>query len=271
MKLLRHPADRRTIAYMALATAIVPAHWMQPAFNPLLLAAGIVMAFAVAAMSHNHEHLPIWRRPALNRLTDLWFTLFQGQPGFAFEPMHMAGHHRFRNNALDPTRTYRFRPGNDLVGLLRHPFEFAWVAVPMMVRHARRMWHADQPQFYGVAWEYFVLLAVDGVALALDAPRAIYCILVPQAAALFFLLASNYLQHAEARADTDFDHSRNFTGLINTLFFNVGYHTAHHHFAELHWSELPRAHARIGERISPELVEKSFVWYCTRVFVLGRS
>ena len=270
MRLLRHPADRRTVAYMALASALVCVHWAQPALDPALLAASVAMAFAVAAMNHNHAHFPIWHGRAMNRLTDAWFTLFQGHPGFAFEVMHAASHHRFRGNRHDPTRPDRFRRGNDLTGLLRHPFEFALVAAPWVVRHARALRRGDRARFRGAVAHYLLLLAVDGAALAVDAPRALYCILVPQAAALFFLLASNYLQHAGALADSEYDHSRNFVGAINALFFNVGYHTAHHHFSELHWSELPQAHARLVPRISPALIEKSFVWYCARVFVLGR-
>jgi fatty acid desaturase len=268
--MLRHRADARTVGYMAAATLIAVVHWTAPTFHPVLLAAAVVMAFAIAAMNHNHSHFPMWRGASLNRLTDYWFTIFNGHPGFAFQPMHVAGHHRFHNTRPDPTRTDRFRAGNDLVGLLRHPFEFAWVAVPLVARHAGELRRRDPRGFWWAVSHYAVLATVDGAALAWDPARALYCVVLPQAAALFFLLVSNYLQHAAAVADSEYDHARNFTGLINPLFFNVGYHTAHHHFPDAHWSELPAAHARIASRISPALLERSFVAYCTRVFVLGK-
>jgi fatty acid desaturase len=92
---------------------------------------------------------------------------------------------------------------------------------------------------------------------------------LPQAAALFWLLASNYLQHAHARGDSEFAHSRNFLGGVNQLGFNVGYHSAHHHDPDRHWSELPELHARIAHRIPSRLLEPGLLPYMTRVFVLA--
>jgi fatty acid desaturase len=271
LSLLAHRADRRTVAYMAVASGVAVAHWNADSFNPALFAAGIVLGLAVAIMNHNHSHRPLWRAKPFNRLTDYWFTIFQGHPGFVFEPMHVAYHHRLHNGPGDPTCTDRIRAGNDLAGLLLHPFDFARVAAPHIAAHLRRLWREDRAQLRWVASHYGALLAVDGAALAADAPRALYCVLAPQAAALWFLLASNYLQHAQTGGGSEFGHSRNFTGLINAFFFNIGYHTAHHHFGDMHWSELADAHARIRARIPASLNEKSFIWYCARVFLLRRS
>lgn len=57
--------------------------------------------------------------------------------------------------------------------------------------------------------------------------------------------------------------------MLNPLFFNVGYHTAHHDHDDVHWSRFPEVHDSIAGRIDPRLIEKCFVWYCLRVFVLG--
>jgi hypothetical protein len=117
---------------------------------------------------------------------------------------------------------------------------------------------------------YLLLALIDLSLLWLDWKAAIYCLLLPQAAAMFFLLASNYFQHAGAAGESDFNHSRNFGGAINPLFFNVGFHTAHHHDADCHWSGLASVHDQIVEKISPTLMEPSFLGYCWRTFVLHR-
>jgi beta-carotene hydroxylase len=267
--LLAHPAERRTLAYLALTTAVAAVHWWLGAFNPWLFALALALSFVVSAMHHNHAHRPIWRHRGLNRATDLWFTLFQGHPGYVFDTMHVDNHHRHHNSLEDVTRTDRFRPGNDLVGLLRHPVEFTVAAAPRIGAYVREAWRHRPREFIWIVAHYTLLFAVDALALWADWRAAVYVVILPQLSALFWLMASNYLQHAHADGDSEFDHARNFLGWLNPLAFNVGYHTAHHHAPDAHWSELPDVHRAIASRISPALNEPSFAWYCLRVFFLA--
>lgn len=269
MKLMAHPAEVRTLLYMVVTTWVAIAHWMHGTFSPLLFAAALLLSFAVSAMNHNHSHRPIWRCALLNRASDLWFTVFQGHPGYVFEPMHVDNHHRFHNGAGDVTRTDRFRSGNDLFGLVVHPFEFAAAASPKVVARLREM-ARDRPRaLAGIYIHYLALVVADGITLWLDWRAALYVVLMPQGAAMFWLLASNYLQHAHTDGDSEFNHSRNFLGLINPLVFNVGYHTAHHFQPECHWSELPAVHKAITPRVASALNEPSFAGYMFRVFLLA--
>ncbi|MES2671382.1 MAG: fatty acid desaturase [Pseudomonadota bacterium] len=269
MTWLAHPAEIRTLAYMGLVTVVAIAHWSIGFFSPWLLIVSLSLSLAVSVMHHNHSHRPIWRRRGLNLVTDVWFTLFQGHPGYVFETMHIDNHHRFHNGSDDVTRTDRFRPGNDLPGLLRHPFEFAFAASPNIAARVFASFRDDPRDFAWIVAHYAILIGVDALALWVDWKAAIYVVLSPQIAAMFWLLASNYLQHAHTCGDSTFDHSRNFLGLVNPLVFNVGYHTAHHHAPDLHWTELPKAHRAIAPRISPALNEPSFAWYMFRVFFLA--
>ena len=114
----------------------------------------------------------------------------------------------------------------------------------------------------------FAALALAvGLALWADWVRAVLFVLIPQAAALFFLLGANYLQHAHADDLSRWNYARNFLGWVNPLFFNVGLHTAHHEHGDAHWSDLPRLHARIAPRLDPRLVEPGLGAYLLRVFV----
>lgn len=269
MKWLCYRADVQTVVYMVIATGIAVAHWSLDGFSIWLLAAGMVMAFAVSIMHHNHAHKPIWTSSRINQLTDFWFTLFQGHPGFAFEVMHVQNHHCYHNGPNDLTRTYVIHDSNNLPGVLLHPLVFVCVTLPHLVEGARQIYCNDGRRFSIVALHYFVLIAVDAGLFLVDAQKALYCVLIPQGASLYFLLVSNYLQHAHADGESEFNHSRNFLGLINPLFFNIGYHTAHHHAPLLHWSELPALHRALAPRIAPQLNEPSLLWYCLRVFVIG--
>jgi len=271
MRLFCHPADRRSFAYITAITAVAVLHWRLDQWSAGLFAVSIAGAFAVSTMHHNHSHYPIWRSRALNLLTDYWFTFFQGHPGFAFQPLHVGSHHEFHNGRRDLTRTYRFRDGNDLTGLLRHPFEFSVVALGEMAAYLRGRWSATRLALLLPLSHYALLLTLDTALACLDWRRALYCVLLPQLAALFFLLASNYLQHAGAQGESEWNHSRNFLGWINPLFFNVGYHTAHHFQPDAHWSELPAIHRSIEIRISRALVEPTFSGYCWKNFLLHRG
>lgn len=265
--MLRHRADCRTLLYMAAATGVLIAQWTADRFDPLLFAASLVLAFAVSVMHHNHQHLPLWRAAWLNHATDLWFTLFQGHPGFAFHPAHVGDHHAHPNAQPDTTRTWRWGDGNSLLGFIAHPVLFAYAVGPLLGRHVAQLWRTDRRRLALVALHYAFLAGVVGLALWADRERAVLFVLIPQAAALFFLLAANYLQHAHADDLSRWNHSRNFLGWVNPLFFNVGLHTAHHADGDAHWSELPRLHAQIASRLDARLVEASLFAYGMRVFV----
>lgn len=265
--MLSHRADRRTLLYMAAATGVVIAQWTADAFHPVLFAASLVLAFAVSVMHHNHQHLPIWRFAWLNHLTDFWFTLFQGHPGFAFGPAHVGDHHAHLNSERDTTRTWRWHDGNSLLGFIAHPVHFAYAVGPLLSRHVAQLWRADRRRMGLVALHYAVLAGAVGVALWADWARAVLFVVIPQAVSLFFLLGANYLQHAHADDHSRWNHSRNFLGWVNPLFFNVGLHTAHHEYGDAHWSELPALHARIAPRLDPRLVERGLITYMLRVFV----
>lgn len=267
--MLKHRADLQTLLYMLITTALPLLQWRLDGFSVPLFLASLVMAFAVGAMHHNHAHLAMWRSRRMNRLTDCWFTFFQGHPGYAFEPAHLHNHHRHRNRAQDHTRTWRLRDDNGLAGCVCHPFESAAALAPVLAAWLQHLRRAQPAQFRRVCSHYAFLAVTVALLLMLDARKAVLFVMLPQAAALFFLLVSNYLQHAHTDDSSPYSHSRNFMGWLNPLFFNVGYHTAHHHHSRLHWSQLPAAHARIAHRIDPRLIEESFSWYCLRVFILA--
>jgi fatty acid desaturase len=79
----------------------------------------------------------------------------------------------------------------------------------------------------------------------------------------------NYEQHVHTDPWSEHNHSRSFDGkVLNFLLFNNGYHGAHHENPGLHWSKLGEAHAEIAPHIHPDLVQRSFWWYCFKQFVL---
>jgi beta-carotene hydroxylase len=93
---------------------------------------------------------------------------------------------------------------------------------------------------------------------------------LPAACSLVTVMFFNYTQHVHTDAWSEHDHSRNFTGpIFNYLFFNNGFHTAHHENQNLHWSVLPAAHAAIAGSISTELNQPNLAWYLARQFLFA--
>lgn len=263
---LRHWRDLQSLAYLLVQPALAAWQWLH-GFSLVLFALMLVLAVGISVIHHNHAHLPMWRARALNRATDLWLTLLQGHPTFVFLPAHNGNHHRHRHGPRDLTRTYRFGgDSNHALGYLLHPLQAIAVLYPVLLDWVRRRPPAVRRWFL---CQYAVWLGSWVALLWLDPGKALLFVIVPQLFGLHWLLAANYLQHAHADGHSRWNHARNFGGVINPVWFNIGYHTAHHEYPRAHWSRLPALHRGLSDRIDPRLLETGLVPYVLRVFVLG--
>ena len=95
--MLRYSADRRTLAYLAVTTLLTAVNWKLGAIHPALYPATLFMFFTTAVISHNHNHLGMWRSKALNLLTSYWIAIFYGHPAVAWVPTHNQVHHKLNN------------------------------------------------------------------------------------------------------------------------------------------------------------------------------
>lgn len=267
---LNHKADRRTVAYMVIITALLVVNWLQPSYNWALSLVQCAMAIPVAVMAHNHNHLKTFRFKPLNVFMDYWLTCFYGFPVFAWIPTHNQNHHRLTNKPGDYTITYRYSEKNNLATLLSYPTISGWFQ-----QIATRQWlstmKAKKPRTYWYALsQWAVLIAWVGTALALDWKNALLYVVLPQQISLTVVLIFNYIQHVHADEQSEWNHSRNITGWgLNFYLLNNGLHTAHHVNPMTHWADLPAEHARIEHLIDPRLNEPSFWGYFVKAYILG--
>ncbi len=267
--MLRYKADRRTLAYMAVTTTLFFFLWISDGFNPWLYVVYLFLSVAVTVIAHNHNHLPIFRNKTLNNLTDYWLTVFYGFPAFAWIPTHNMNHHALNNREGDYTITYRLTEHNHLLMLLLYPSVSSYHQ-QKPIRDYLKMLRRDNRRKYWLAiMQYAFLVAWIVTGLLIDWQKALLYIVLPQQFGLFAVLVFNYVQHVHADEESEFDHSRNFTGFLNVLLFNNGYHTVHHDKAGTHWSKTPELHAKVADKIDPELNERSFWWYIIRVYFLS--
>lgn len=268
--MLRYAADRRTLIYLALTGAVFSVNWALGHVQPLLYALQLALFFTAAVISHNHNHVSLWKSRAANLVTSYVISFFYGYPAIGWVPTHNQIHHKLNNRPGDSSRSPKVFKGNHLLALLVYPTVTSLVQTRDIHAFLRRLWRGDRSAFWSAASQYVVFYGAMGALLALDWRRTLVFVLVPQQVALFTIQAVNYLQHVETDATSPWDHSRNFVSpLLNALLFNNGYHTVHHMKPGVHWSQLPALHARHAPHISPELCVHSLWAYLARTY-LGR-
>jgi len=268
--MLRHAADRRTLAYMAVTTAVFFVQWQRETVSWALYVPYLFLSVAVAIIAHNHNHLPVFRNAAANHFVDYWLTVFYGFPAFGWIPTHNKNHHVLNNRAWDYTITYRYTEANHLGMLLAYPSVSSYFQQKPIRDHLAHLKTTDRAKYWSCVFQYLFLAAWIGVALLVDWRKALIYVIAPQQFALFSVLVFNFVQHVHTDEESPVNHSRNFVSpVLNALLFNNGYHTVHHDKAGTHWSRAREAHEAIAHRIDPSLNEPSFWWYIARVYLLG--
>jgi fatty acid desaturase len=243
--------------------------WQWIGVNPFIYTWYLFMSVAVSVMTHNHNHLPMWYSKKLNAITDWWLTVFYGFPIFAWIPTHNKNHHVFNNREGDDSITYRISEKNNFLTLISYPTISGYYQQKAIMGYLKEMKLKNKTKFYLSISQYAVLVLWVGAALLLDWQKALLFVIIPQQVSLFSVLIFNYVQHVHANEESKWNHSRNFTGFLNFLLFNNGYHTIHHHVAGLHWSKVPEEHKKIEHNIDPVLIERSFWWYIIRSYFLS--
>lgn len=266
---LKEKADVKSLVYILITTTLFISQWMWIGVNPFLYTWFLFMSVSVAVMTHNHNHLPMWRSKAMNVLTDWWLTVFYGFPIFAWIPTHNKNHHRYNNRKGDDSITYRVSEKNNFLTLISYPTISGYYQQKAIVNYLKDMKTNSKEKFWVSISQYFVLVFWITAALIIDWEKALLFVIIPQQISLFSVLIFNYVQHVHANEESEWNHSRNFTGFLNFLLFNNGYHTIHHHKAGLHWNKVPAAHKVIEKNIDPTLLERSFLWYILRCYFLS--
>jgi fatty acid desaturase len=265
--MLRHAADRRTVLYLLFTALLVAVNWSLGRVHPILYPLQLWMFFTSAVISHNHNHVSIWKSRAANLVTSYVISLFYGHPAIGWVPTHNQIHHKLNNRPGDSSRSPKLFKGNHLLSILVYPTLTSIVQTRDIDAFFKELWRRNRPAFWAAASEYVVFFGTMIALFLVDWRRALLFFLVPQQVALFAIQAVNYLQHVETDALSDWNHSRNFVSpVLNALLFNNGYHTAHHMKPGVHWSLTPPLHAEIEAKVAPELLVRSCLAYIGYTF-----
>ena len=89
---------------------------------------------------------------------------------------------------------------------------------------------------------------------------ALFLFVLPMPMGLFMTAWATFEHHSGLSTDNPYEASfNNLNKWYNLFTGNLGYHTAHHHNGGLHWSKLPRLHARLADKIPDSLIRRTWV------------
>ena len=255
--MLRYKADIKTLVYLTFTSSLMLVLFfyheqIQSAILWILYGIELVMAVTVGVIVHNHRHVSIWKNKNLNNLMDCWLTVLYGFPVFGWIPTHLQNHHTHTNKEPDYTKTYAFSEKNNLWTIIYYPMYSSGVQLKAIRRYLSDLRTKNQEKFIEHIFQIISLILFVVAAFIIDWKAAILFVIIPQQISLNSVLVFNYVQHIHADEESEYNHSRNIEGPLNTFLFNNGLHTAHHIKPHLHWSRLPEFHAEIRDKIDPK-------------------
>ncbi|MEM6690257.1 MAG: fatty acid desaturase [Planctomycetota bacterium] len=279
---VRNIADYRSVFWVALAVTLVAIQYCNPNWVVYLFPVSCYVATACGTIAHNHSHLPTFTNQRWNNGFGHLLSVFYGYPTLMWTPTHKLNHHQHVNRPGDATATWRYTNKHNLLVAITYPlvsgyFQSFPIKEYIAQAKVRKSNLYSRIRFQYVFWMgTYVLMGALAAYLyhRQQAGLGLYVwgcsLILPAICSSTTIMFFNYVQHVHTDAWSDHDHSRNFTGkFFNFLFFNNGYHTAHHDQPALHWSELPQAHASIADSINPKLNEPNLIWFMIRQYVLS--
>jgi len=237
------------------------------AYVPFWVLFSGILCFNACIINHNHTHTAIFTTLGLNRFFGILLTLAKGHTSAGVVLAHSYNHHVHVGNAQDWIRPELAGRGYGVLRLLTYV-----VKAIIEMKRSKKPWMQDMLADTvkdALRIELLILLLFISLLLFIDCFSFAVFVLVPWLMGLGSLIGVNLLQHDSCEPRSDINHSRNFTGRIgNWMFFNSGFHTAHHLHPELHWSELPEYHQRhLAQRINKDLVQDSILVFLFRSYI----
>ena len=208
---------------------------------------------AMGAWSHHHQHVHVFRSTALNRLLELGHAFQTGITTHLWVLHHVLGHHlHYLDQTRDESRWAR-RDGSQMRMLeyvLSVTFTSYWRAYQVGKRHPKYL-----PAY--LFWAGVTLAILVGLVWYRPVP-ALLVFVGPMVTSLMWVVWATYDHHAGLPTEDQWGASYNIENrLYNLISCNLGYHTAHHHRPAVHWSKLPKLHAKIRHKIPEHLFVRS--------------
>jgi len=216
---------------------------------------------------HLHIHHPFAKKAWLNLLLDLAMGATSGFTASNWRIQHRYGHHRGIDKPFRTSQAWEIADYSPLRALsfsTRSILPTFWHPVAESFRKGV-LRNVTRPINYRWAFAEQVLLILFVLALFAWKPLIVLGYLLPWYALIAIITRYvDYLNHygCDERSRNVYERANNsLSPTFNRFCCNFGYHTAHHLKPDAHWTELPRIHAEVADRI-PERHLKPFSWSC---------
>lgn len=241
-----------------MAMLFLPEDLVLSGWSVFLVFFGTQLVFHVALINHNQRHHPIFTSEVLNQIFNAMISIGLGAPSGRLHAIHQYNHHMYYQDSRDLSHWRDHAKGKGIRRILTY-----LISGSKAIARGRQNLTIPKKLKDEITQERFVLFLFSVVAL-IWTPTAFLVLLLPSwILGLMFLFVSNLFNHDLCDTESEFLHSRNFTGpLQNWLFLNNGFHSIHHDHPGQHWSELQEMHnAKYDQKLTPDLNQKSFYGY----------
>jgi len=275
---LRHHEDIRTCCIVGFTWVLFGSRWhFRHAELPLVL--NIISWWTVAIWSwfcativHNCVHVAQFEKTWQNQAWQLILTLSYGFPVSTLVPGHNLSHHKHTQGPKDVIRTSKMRWCCNLLNLLLFIPTVSWAIQLQDAAYMKKQQEKKRPLFFQARREIAVFALVQLALLIWDWKSYFLFVASPQAFAKVALISINLPQHdgCPGPDEDKYNCSRNFTGpLLNYFTCNNGYHTIHHMYPGMHWTEVIEAHERLVKpKMHPNLDQPNLLWYLFVTYAL---
>jgi beta-carotene hydroxylase len=202
----------------------------------------------LSTMVHNHAHVSIFRGELPNWIVNILFFLETGMRVVQFKIQHNFGHHCFY---LDPDREKDPASLSKADGSTMSRWEFMirdiFVYMPDTIRIGKSYPHLLNRCYL----ELGICVTTLAILLLLHPLKTFIVFLIPILLIRRFFILLVYEDHVHLSIDNVYgaSHTKK-NSLVNIIFFNNGYHLAHHLKPATHWSKLPQVHQQIESQIT---------------------
>ena len=244
---LEHPANAGPLAHIAGWLGLLAFGLLVPAATNWYLAVPLIVLLSLANLSitigvlHMHTHRPLFVSRRMNRVVDVMCCTPATLTAAEMCEVHVLNHHRYNDGPGDVTSTGGRDQGLRAV--------WYWISYGAIVKNhtVRRTFAANASPGRRMRRHQFMLDSTLVVALIVatwyvtDTTRFALFYGIPLIVAQVNSGYFAWLTHAPARGFNDEPNkSINTVGnWLNFFIFNQGYHSVHHRYPGIHWSQIP--------------------------------